>query len=270
VTIYSHNGAGERRARELIVEIGRQLHRNQLVDGSSGNISARLAPDRILTTPSGLAKGFMDPADLIVVDMDGQKIGPQTSHTRGLRPTSELPMHLEAYRQRPDIGGVVHAHPPTTVALSIAGISLERCQIPEAVVLLGLVPTAPYATPASEENQRAISQLIREHDVIVLRFHGSLVVGKDAWDAYLRTETLEHTAKITYMVERLGGGEPIRPDQVNKLLRMRREAGLGRPGDDERFCEVCGACHVDGVHLSGDDALEARIRETVRRQLEGS
>jgi L-fuculose-phosphate aldolase len=267
VTYYPRSGAGERSARELIVEIGRQLHRNQLVDGTSGNISTRLAPDRILTTPSGIAKGFMDPGDLIVVDMDGEKVGSQTPRARDLRPTSELLMHLEAYRQRPDIGGVVHAHPPTTIALSIAGISLERCQIPEAVVNLGLVPTTEYATPSSAENQRAISQVVRQHDVIILRYHGSLVVGKDAWDAYLRTETLEHAAKIIYMVERLGGGEWLEAGQVHKLLRMRREMGLSRPGDEERFCEVCGACHVDGEHLIGEEALREHIRESVRRQL---
>lgn len=265
---YVLHSADERRARELIVEIGRQLHRNNLVDGTSGNISARLAPDRILTTPSGVAKGFLNPNDLLVVNSEGEKVGPQSPQTRDLRPTSELLMHLEAYRQRPDIGGVVHAHPPTTVALSIAGVSLERCQIPEAVVILGLVPTTEYATPSSVENQQAISELVREHDAIILRFHGSLVVGKDAWDAYLKTETLEHSAKIIYMVERLGGGEWLPPFQVDKLMQMRQDLGLGRPGDVERFCEVCGASHVDGKHLIDEAELEARIRESVRKSLE--
>lgn len=267
MTAYTRSGMGERRLREEIVEIGRQLHRNQLVDGTSGNVSVRLGSDRILTTPSGIAKGFLHPDDLIVVDMAGHKAGLQAPRARDLHPTSELPMHLEAYRQRPDIGGVVHAHPPTTIALSISGVSLERCQIPEAVVVLGLVPTTEYATPSSAENRHAISQLIRQHDAIVLRYHGSLVVGQNVWEAYLKTETLEHTAKITYMVERLGGGEPLRSDQVEKLVQMRREMGLARPGDTERFCEVCGACHVDGKHVLDDEALEAHIRQSVRKQL---
>lgn len=246
--VYS-NAAEERRLRDLIVHIGQLLHQMGMIDGASGNISARLGPDRILTTPSGLAKGFMSPQKLIVINMDGEKVGPDTSHTRHLRPTSEMLMHLEAYRQRPDIGGVVHAHPPTTIALSIAGIDLQRCQIPEALVILGIVPTTPYATPSGPENQRAISNVIREHDAIVLRYHGSLVVGKDVWDAYLKTETLEHTAKIVYMVEQLGGGEALPPHQIDKLIRLRQDMELGRPGDKGRFCEVCGACHVDEQHV---------------------
>ena len=236
--------------RQRIVHIGQLLHSNQLIDGASGNISARLSPDRILTTPSGLAKGFLDPGDLIIVDADGNKVGPQNTRTSHLQSTSELLMHLEAYRQRPDIGGVVHAHPPTTIAISIAGITLERCQIPEAIVVLGLVPTTPYATPSSAENRQAISQLIRQHDAIILRFHGSLVVGKDPWDAYLKTETLEHTAKITYMVEQFGGGESLPPHQVDKLLHMRQQFGLDRPGDDARFCRICGATHADDAHTA--------------------
>src|SRR5690242_10221814 len=99
--------------RDDIVRIGRLLHTRDLVDGSAGNISARLSPDRLLCTPSGLAKGFLTPDDLIIIDMDGKLV----SGLPGRKPTSELAMHLEAYRRRPDISGVVHAHPITAVAL---------------------------------------------------------------------------------------------------------------------------------------------------------
>src|SRR5258708_1669450 len=182
--------------RALICHIGRLMHQGEYIDGTSGNISVRLDSERVLSTPSGLAKGFLQPEQLIVTDLDGNKIGPTTGANHDLRPTSELAMHLECYRQRPDVKGVVHAHPPTAIALTIAGVSLRTCVIPEAIVVLGLVPTAAYGTPASAENCNAVRALIPEHDVIMLAYHGSVTVGPDVWQAYLKLETLEHTAKI--------------------------------------------------------------------------
>ena len=263
--------------REEIVRIGRLMHAHDLVDGTAGNISARLGPDRLLATPSGLAKGFLEPEQLIVVDMQGDLV----SGLPGLRPTSEILMHLEAYRRRPEVNAVVHAHPVTAVALSIAGVSLAECVVPEAVVVLGLIPTAPYATPSSIENQHAIAELIVGHDAIVLQYHGTLTVGGDVHEAYLRLETVEHTAKIIALARLLGGGPPLPPDQVAKLLDTRQAWGFGRPGDDQEFCVACGVCHAQGDHrpraeparvwddsaLGDEDRLVHIIADRVRREL---
>lgn len=235
----SARSAHEQYLRETICTIGRLLHQFQLIDGKGGNISARLDTDRILATPSGLAKAFMSPEQLIVVNLDGEKVGSSTPENALLRPTSELAMHLEVYRQRDDLHGVVHAHPPTTVALSIAGISMQRCVVPEAVIALGLVPTAPYATPSSTENSDAIRALIRQHDAIVLAYHGSLTAAKDVWTAYLRLENLEYTAKILYQLHQLGGGADLPPQAVKKLLNQRKAQGLWRDGDEELFARFC-------------------------------
>jgi L-fuculose-phosphate aldolase len=218
------------------------LHQGRYIDATAGNISARLDKKRILATPSGLAKGFLQPDQLIIVDLDGNKIGPDDDATRDLFPTSELLMHLECYRQRPDVAGVVHAHPPSAVALTIAGVSMRTCVIPEAIVVLGLVPTAVYSTPSGPENRDAIRALIGQHDAIMLAYHGSLTVGTDVWQAYLKLEMLEHTATILHRAAQLGPITPLPPAQVAKLLEMRRQAGYWRPGDDERFCEACGVC----------------------------
>jgi L-fuculose-phosphate aldolase len=228
--------------RTLMCHIGRLMHQAGYIDGGSGNISARLDSERILATPSGLAKGFLQPDQLIVIDLEGNKVGPGTEANQNLRPTTELLMHLECYRQRPDVFGVVHAHPPTAVALTIAGVSLRTCVIPEAVVVLGLVPTAAYSTPSSVENRDAIRVLINQHDAIMLAYHGSLTVATDVWQAYLKLETLEHTAKILHKTAQLGPITPLPPHQVIKLLEMRRQLGYWREGDEERFCEMCGCC----------------------------
>lgn len=263
--------------RAEIVRVGQWMHAHGLVDGFSGNLSARLGPRHLLATPSGLAKGMLAPEQLIVVDLDGHLV----EAAPGLKPTSELLMHLEAYRRRADIRAVVHAHPPTAVALTIAGVSLAECVIPEAVVVFGLVPTAPYATPSSIENQHAISELIVGHDAILLAYHGSLTVGRSVTEAYLRLESLEHTARIIALTRLLGGGAALPPEQVAKLLQTRQEWGFSRPGDLEEFCLACGVCHPSGEHRppaparpAWDDAaateeerLARRIAERVRQRM---
>jgi L-fuculose-phosphate aldolase len=228
----------EQDLREQICLIGQLMHRNQYIDGAAGNITARMADGRVLATPSGLAKGFMKPDQLIVVDLDGSRVDEPTDANRHLAPTSEITMHLECYRQRDDVGGVVHAHPQTAVALTLVGYDFQKCIIPEAIILLGLVPTTPYATPAGTENRDAIASYIRQFDAIMLAHHGSLTVAGTVWDAYMRLETLEHTAKILYMAEQLGGPRELPAHQVEKLLKIRAKLGLVREGDAERFAEA--------------------------------
>ncbi len=222
--------------RALICRVGALMYQRGFIDATSGNISARLDEKHVLATPSGLAKGFMTPEQLIVVDMDGQRVDTPTAANADLRPTSELAMHLECYRKRPDVGGVVHAHPQTAVALTIADYDFNQCLIPEVVVTLGVVPTAPYATPASVENRDAITTLIENHDAILLAHHGSLTVGKSVWEAYLLLESLEHNANILYRVAQLGGPRSqIPPDKLRLLLEARRQLGLMRPSDEAWF-----------------------------------
>lgn len=245
----------EYQMRREIVRICRLMYEKGFISASDGNVSARLAPGRLLITPSGLHKGFVEPEQLLVIDQDGDPMGPRTAANRQLRPTSELPMHLEAYRQRPDIGAVVHAHPTTTIALSIAGISLTDCLIPEAIVTLGIIPTTQYATPSSTENQVAIRHLIAYHDALVLQRHGSLTVGNDPLHAFMRLETLEAMARIALILAQLGVHNPLEPAEVTKLMRMREQMGLARPGEAEAFCAACGVCHPDGAHVPQPDSI---------------
>lgn len=230
----------EQALREQICHIGQLMYKNRYIDSTAGNISARLSDDRILTTPSGLAKGFMSPEHLIIVDLDGQRVDAPNALNSDLRPTSEILMHLECYKQRSDVYGVVHAHPPTAVALSICGYDFKQCVIPEMILLLGLVPTTPYATPSSAENRDAISDLINDHDAIMLAHHGSLTVAKDVWSAYMLLESLEHSATILHKVEQLGRNQILPLHQVEKLLDQRENLGLLRPNDRKNFRSIYG------------------------------
>jgi len=228
--------------RGLVSHVARQLHQFRYVSGAAGSVSARLGADRLLITPSGVAKSLIQPDQLVTVALDGTRLTGQTDAARTLQADDELGLHTECYGQRPELLGIVHAHPPIAVALTMAGVSLRTCLVPEAVVILGLVPTTPYALPNSPELARAVRLLIAQHDAILLAAHGSLTVGADVWQAYLRLETLEHTATIIHHARQLGPVSPLAPDQVAELMQLRRMLGYWREGDDERVCEACGAC----------------------------
>jgi L-fuculose-phosphate aldolase len=220
--------------REQICLIGQLLHRNRWIDGAGGNISARLDDNRFLATPSGLAKGFMQPDHLIVVDPAGKRVDVPTSANRYLRPTSEIAMHLACYDKRPDVGGVVHAHPPAVVALTAAGIDLSRYLIPEVVITLGVVSSLPYSAPGSPDLRHAIEGAAFQSDALILALHGSLTLGTTVWDAYLRLENLDFAAQVAFMTHQLGGlREPLSSQQIQQLMAIRERIGLLRPGDSE-------------------------------------
>lgn len=207
----------ETRLRVEVVRACRAMAEQGYVAGWAGNVSARLREDRFLLTPNGVPKRVVSEDDLLVVDARGNVVdGPAC-----LRPSSELPMHLCAYRRRPDVHAVVHAHPVHAVALSVVGDALTRAYVPEAIVLLGPVAVTAYATPSSAETERALDAVVDRHDAIVLRHHGSVTLGHNVAEAYLRLETLEHASRIVALVHSLGGAPELPPDAVAKLLAQR-------------------------------------------------
>jgi L-fuculose-phosphate aldolase len=259
----------EHELRREMVRVGRLMWERGYVAATDGNLSARLGANRLLVTASGLSKGFLSDEGLIVIDLEGEPVS--AYRARGKRPSSEIAMHLEVYRQRPDVKAVVHAHPPLATAFSIAGVSLARCVIPEVVVTLGGIPTAEYATPGTAEVPVSIRQAICDYDAIILAHHGSLTVGSTLWEAYLRLEKVEHTAQITLAAQQLGQVQTLSPEAVEKLAEKRREL-LQRQGRD--LCEGCSVCLLgDDYALPGSAADEAvlvqQIAQAVMRNLLG-
>jgi L-fuculose-phosphate aldolase len=231
----------EHELRQEMVRVGRLLWERGYVAATDGNMSARLGSDRLLVTPSGLSKGFLAEGDLVVMGLDG---GQTSAGGRVAKPSSEILMHLEVYRQRPEVRAVVHAHPPAAIAFSIAGVSLARCVLPEVIVTLGGIPTTEYATPGTPEVSDSIRQALRGYDAIVLAHHGSLTVGKTLWEAYLLLEKVEQTAQITLAAQQLGRVGTLPPEAVAKLAGRRTEL-LQRLGRD--VCEGCTVCILGEV-----------------------
>lgn len=213
----------ETQSRLDVVEVGRRLWVQGFVASNDGNISVRLGPDRLLTTPKSVSKGFMTPEMLVVTDMDGTKV-------HGHRDaSSELKMHLEVYRQRPDVGAVVHAHPATATGFAVAGIPLTRAVLAEVITTLGGIPIADYATPSTAELPAAIREYIKAHDGLLLANHGALAVAGDLFTAYHRMETIEHFAKISLVARQLGREHLLSRDEVARLQGLRGMYGISSP-----------------------------------------
>jgi len=208
--------------KQLILEIGKRLWTRGYIASNDGNITVRLNDREVLTTPTGVSKGFMTPDMIIKMDMDGKILTPGSR----FRPSSEVKMHMEVYRQRPDIRSVVHAHPPYCTSFAVAGIPLNKCVLPEAVLTLGAVPIAPYGTPSTAEIPDSVKPYLEQSDAILLANHGALTMGVDLLTAYHRMETLEHSATIVFLAIQLGNVNIIPERQVEKLMEVREKLNI--------------------------------------------
>jgi L-fuculose-phosphate aldolase len=203
--------------RAEIVKLGRWLHTRGYVAAMDGNISCRINGGMILATPTCISKGMMEPEDLVLVDLKGNKL-------EGNREvSSEIQMHALIYRMRPEIRGVVHAHPPTATGFAAAGMALDRALVSEIVVALGSVPLANYGTPGTPELLEALEPFIPGHDAILMANHGAVTYAEDVLHAYMHMETVEHFAKISLVAHVLGRQEPLSGENVDKLRTMRQK-----------------------------------------------
>ena len=207
--------SGEHQLRREIVTIGRALHERGFIAACDGNLSARLDRDRILVTPSGMSKGAMRASDLVIVNMEGHK-------TRGRREvTSEIGMHLLIYRMRPDVRGIVHAHPRTATGFAAAGLPLNQPLVCEVVIGLGQIPLAPYGTPGTPELAKTLEPLVPQYDAILMANHGVVTYGADLQSAYMKMETVEHFAQIALVTHVLGQQKLIDSADLEKLVAAR-------------------------------------------------
>ena len=255
----------EERRRADIVEIGRRLHVRGFVASNDGNISVRLDAERLLTTPTGVSKGFMTPDMMVTTDFAGRKL------TGDREPSSELLMHLAVYEHRPDIKAVVHAHPPTATGFAVAGIPLDRAVLAEVVTTLGSIPIADYGTPSTSELADAVRRYIRAHDGLLLANHGALTVADELFAAYYKMETVEHFARISLVARQLGGERLLSREEVNRLQGLRDRYGIAAPApfcppdreeDEDVSCQALNAPSQPGAPLVEAQAVGTGGAET--------
>ncbi len=207
------------------------MYFKNFVAANDGNISIRVGDNALWTTPTGVSKGYMTEDMLLKVDLEGKVL-----EGNG-KPTSELKMHLRVYKENPAVMAVTHAHPPVATSFAIAGMSLDKAILPEAVVNLGTVPLAHYATPGTQEVPDSIAPFCRDYNAVLLSNHGALSWGKDAYEAYFRLESLEFYAQLImntgYII---GRANALSRRQVDVLLETRKRLGIltgGNPACSE-------------------------------------
>jgi len=191
------------------------LHQRGYIAACDGNLSVRLNRNQVLVTPTGMSKGSMKSSDLVIVDMAGRKL-------KGRRDvTSEIGMHLLIYRMRPDVNGIVHAHPRTATGFAAAGIALDQPLACEVVIGLGQIPLAPYGTPGTPELARTLEPLVPQYDAVLMANHGVVTYGVDLQSAYMKMETVEHFAQIALITHILGRQQLLDGAELDKLIAAR-------------------------------------------------
>lgn len=220
----------EERIRRDIVEVGRRMYARHLISGMDGNVSILREDGLVMTTPTGMSKGFLEPDDIVVTDLDGKKI-------KGKRePSSELLLHLIAYRNRSDVRAVVHAHPPCCTGFAVAGLPMDKALLAEVIVTFGCIPIAPYGTPSTEELANSISEFVKKYDALLLANHGAVTFGNELYATYFKMETIEHFAKINLVARILGKENVLPAEEISKLAALRSRYGLTGP---DPFAEGC-------------------------------
>jgi L-fuculose-phosphate aldolase len=214
-----------------VLQVCRRLYERGLVAGTDGNVSVRLSRDRLLATPTGLCKGFLSADDLVVCDLEGR----QLSGVRRL--TTEIKIHLAAYRERQDVCAVVHAHPPFATAFAVAGMTPSEKLMPEAYIAVGPVALTPYGTPSTDELAAALQPHLRAHDAVLLANHGAMTLGRDVLGAHHRMEALEQLCRISFLTRLLGSAKALGAEEMAKLEAVRGVyGGVGAEGP----CWACG------------------------------
>lgn len=208
--------------RAQICDICYKMWQLGWVAANDGNVSVKLGDDRFLATPTGMSKAFITQEKLLLINGRGEIVEAQ----EGLRPSSEIKMHLRCYAERPDVGAVIHAHPPGATGFAVAHKPMDMYNMIEDVAAIGSVPLTPYGTPSTYEVPEAIAPYLAEHDVMLLENHGALAVGADPITAFYRMESLELWAKITINAVILGGSHDISRENIDKLIALREYYGV--------------------------------------------
>jgi L-fuculose-phosphate aldolase len=254
-----HSPSSEAGLRREICEAGRVLYERGLIGPTDGNFSARVGDRYLVCTPSGAHKGELRPDELVKLTLDGRVVGPG-------KPSSELRMHLAIYQLRPEVRCIVHAHPPCAVGLSVAGVSLEQPVVPEILFALGAVPNVPYSSPTTADVPEAIRPVLSRADAFIMARHGSVVLCDCPREGVMKTEIIEHTAKITLAARVAGAASPLPAAEVEKLLGLAAAARMGpvaSPG--ARTSGEGRVLPTPGAALRGDDADEAALVEAITR-----
>jgi len=184
--------------KQDMCDIGLRIYNRQFAAANDGNITVRISENEVLCTPTMHCKGFLKPEDIATIDFTGKQIAGRKKRS------SEALLHLEIYRQRPEIKSVVHCHPPHATAFAIAREPIPQCILPEVEVFLGDVPITKYETPGGQDFADTIRPFVDRTNVIILANHGTVSYGESVERAYWWTEILDSYCRMLLLAKQLG------------------------------------------------------------------
>ena len=230
-----------------ICDIGRRIYNKGFAAANDGNISVRISDNEVLCTPTMHSKGFLKPDDICHIDMTGKQIAGRKKRS------SEALLHLEIYKQRPDLKSVVHCHPPHATAFAIAREPIPQCVLPEVEVFLGDVPITRYETPGGQAFADTIIPFVQKTNVIILANHGTVSFGESVERAYWWTEILDAYCRMLMLAKQLGGVHFLGDQKSRELLELKDGGGFSDPRNTKEY-EDCDICANDIFRESWKDA----------------
>ncbi len=199
---------------QQIIKIGRVLGDKNYTPGYSGNISARI-DDTVLITVSGSANGHLKDSDFALMDFEGKSLFPNK------RPSSEKKLHIEFYKQRPDINFIIHVHSPFLSSFASARKDLLAPVMAENVYYFKGIPLAEYGLPSSDILVENTAKYFKEYDCVLMANHGVIIGSKTLKDAYLKLELAEQYAQVVLNTYILGGPKPLTEAETQDILALR-------------------------------------------------
>lgn len=215
--------------KQEICDIGDRLYKRGFAAANDGNITYRISENEVLCTPTMVTKGFMKPADIALIDMEGNQLAGARKRS------SEALLHLEIMKARPDVKSVVHCHPPHATAFAVAREAIPSCVLPEVEVFLGNVPIAKYATPGGKEFAETILPFVAKSNVMVLANHGTVSYGESVERAYWWTEILDAYCRILILAKQVGRVEFLSAEQGWELLALKKRFGFDDPRHEPSY-----------------------------------
>ncbi|MEK3883559.1 class II aldolase/adducin family protein [Paenibacillus sp. PL2-23] len=203
--------------REELCKYARKTVANKLVVGPGGNISAR-HEGKMYLSPSGFALDEVEPEQWVEVDIESGDIT-----DIGLRPSSEVLMHLYAYRANPHIGAIVHTHPPNCIAFTLVETELP-IMFPDQAALVGKTAYVPYVLPTTDRLADAYVEVVNEASSVLLGNHGLVTSGRNLREAYYRTEVVEESAKIYLIAQAIREPKVLTKEEFEEIASLESEA----------------------------------------------
>lgn len=193
-----------------LVVAGQTLLTKGLVAGTWGNLSLRVAENQVAITPSGRDYGTLTSEDIVIVDLNGEALYQASGRTA----SSEMPLHLAIYRQRPDIMAIVHTHSVHASACAVAHKPIPP--VIEDIVQLagGEIPLAPYALPGTKELATQAAATLGSKQAVLLANHGAVCCGTTLAEAMTAAELVEKAAQIYLYANLLGGAKALSDEDV--------------------------------------------------------